>query len=227
MGVISQAAGSAYAECGGTKLMVGVYGPRQAERRATFSDNGRVECELRLAGAAADPAAAFAQGQVERDLAATVQTALEAVVDVSSFPKLVLHVYCTVLEGDGAEVAVAITAAALAVAEAGVAMRDLVSACSVARVRGQLLLDPTAQETAREDGGVTLAATGTGGEVAQLVTRGRWSDGELKEALELALGGCAQLDAAGRAALREAEAARMEEVAAEAAAQGQQQGAGS
>ena len=90
-------------------------------------------------------------------------------------------------------------------------MRDLVTACSVSKIRGVLVLDPTEQEAYREDGGVMLAATGMTGEVAQLVTRGRWSDRELKEALEVCLGGCAQLDGASRQALKEAAVEKMKE----------------
>jgi exosome complex component MTR3 len=203
-GVISQAAGSAYAEFGGTKLMVGVYGPRQSDRKETFSDSGRVNCEFELSKIPKTQQEIFAQNLVERELSAAVQTALEAVVEVETFPKLVLDVFCTVLERGGSEVAVAITAAALAIADAGIEMKDLVTACSVSKIKGALVLDPTDQELSREDGGMLMASLGTGGEIAQLVTRGRWTDGELKEALELCLGGCAQLDGAARQALKEA-----------------------
>ena len=78
-----------------------------------------------------------------------------------------------------------------------------------ARVRGVLLLDPSAEEASLEDAGVLLAATGVGAEVTQMISRGRWSDAELKEAVELCLGGCAQLDGAARQALRGAAAAKL------------------
>ena len=185
--------------------MVGVYGPRQSDRREAFSETGHVVCEFKLASLPKSQLAIFQQSLEERELTALMETALESVVQVSTFPKLVLNVYCTVLESDGGvgDVTVAITAAALAIADAGVELKDLVSACRVSKVGGTLLLDPSEQESYREEGGVVLAATGAGGEVAQLVTRGRWTDGELKEALELCLGGCEQLDRAGREVLKE------------------------
>ena len=52
-------------------------------------------------------------------------------------------------------------------------------------------------------------------QVTQLVSRGPWSSSQLREGLELAMGGCAQLDAAARQCLKAA--------AAEAAAKQQQQ----
>ena len=54
------------------------------------------------------------------------------------------------------------------------------------------------------------------------MSRGPWTSGQLREGLELALGGCAQLDAAARQCLREAaaEAAAKQPAAAAAAAGG-------
>ena len=43
-GVISQARGSAYVEQGQTKVMCGVYGPREIPRRSDFSMNGVLSC---------------------------------------------------------------------------------------------------------------------------------------------------------------------------------------
>ena len=48
-----------------------------------------------------------------------------------TFPKSNVDVYCLVLESGGSDVAVAISAASLALADAGIEMYDLVSACSV------------------------------------------------------------------------------------------------
>ena len=43
-GVISQARGSAYVEQGDTKIMCGVYGPREIPRRSDFSMKGVLSC---------------------------------------------------------------------------------------------------------------------------------------------------------------------------------------
>ncbi len=62
-----------------------------------------------------------------------MQAALEAAVQRHTFPKANVDVYCLILESGGADAAVAITAASLAIADAGIEMYDLVSACSVVR----------------------------------------------------------------------------------------------
>ena len=44
-----------------------------------------------------------------------------------------------------------------------------------------------------------------------MVSRGRWSSSQLREGMELAMGGCAQLDAAARQCLKEAAARQQQE----------------
>lgn len=74
----------------------------------------------------------------EREYSALIQTALESAVLLEHFPKATVDVYVCVLEAAGAEVAAAICAASLALADAGIAMRDLVAACAVVRARGHM-----------------------------------------------------------------------------------------
>jgi exosome complex component MTR3 len=81
-----------------------------------------------------------------------------------------------------------------------------------AQVGGQLLLDPGSEEVAKQEAGLSLALMPTTNQVAQLVSSGAWGgqqqgSAQLQMALELAMGGCAQLDAAARECLRAAAAA--------------------
>ena len=62
-----------------------------------------------------------------------LQNSLEAAVQLEAFPKSVVSVNCVIMESAGSEMAVLITAAALALADAGIPMFDLVTACQVVR----------------------------------------------------------------------------------------------
>lgn len=61
---------------------------------------------------------------------------------LEEFPKSTVDVYVCVLEAAGGELPAAVCAASLALADAGIAMRDLVAACSVVRA------DPPPSHTA-------------------------------------------------------------------------------
>ena len=79
----------------------------------------------------AQHAASLLQTDEEKDMSSQMVGALEAAVLAHTFPKSNVDVYCLVLESGGSDLAVCISAASLALADAGVEMRDLVSACRV------------------------------------------------------------------------------------------------
>ena len=216
-GVISQASGSAYVEFDKTKVMCGVYGPRQGGKTgSTTNDKGKLDVDVKLATFATPGARGkIGQGDAEREFAALLHRALEGAVLLETFPKTSVDVYVTVLEAAGAELPAAVAAATAALANAGVAMRDLVSACSVARrpsgggegknqkqPHGVLLLDPTTSEERNADGAVTVAHMSTVGEATQVVATGSWDADGLDEAIQLAVSGCARVDQALRLVLR-------------------------
>ncbi|GLC36045.1 hypothetical protein PLESTB_000532000 [Pleodorina starrii] len=208
-GVLSQAKGSAYVEFGTSKIMVGVFGPRQSEVKLGFTDTGRLNCEVRLTSFAAHKLAKAGQGQVESSAAQALQQALEAAVQLDKFPKAVFDVSAMVLEAGGSDLAVLITAASVALAEAGVELYDLVPAVHVSKQGGQLLLDPSLDECGAEEGSMLVALMPELNEVTSLAVVGLWADSEMREGLELALGGCGQL----KAVMREALMAAVEEPA--------------
>jgi exosome complex component MTR3 len=79
------------------------------------------------------PSSRTPQSPDERELSAALQTALEAATDLASFPKATVDIYVLVLEASGGELGAAATAAALALADAGVELFDLVVACTLVR----------------------------------------------------------------------------------------------
>mmetsp|Transcript_27910 Transcript_27910/g.61247 ORF Transcript_27910/g.61247 Transcript_27910/m.61247 type:complete len:235 (+) Transcript_27910:128-832(+) len=199
--VVSQAKGSAYAEFNNTKIMAGVYGPRQGEGRQGFRDTGRLQCDVRLTTFAAQGLGKQAQSSIEREMSAALHQALSSSVLLDKYPKAVIDVFVMVLESGGSDLAAAVCAASVALADAGIEVWDLVPACQVVKSTGRLLLDPTRAEEVGQEGGVLLALMPSHNQVTQLVLTGTWSPSESQEALALCMGGCMQLRAAMREAL--------------------------
>lgn len=71
------------------------------------------------------------QSDADKESALILKTALESAVHLDSFPKSVVDVYCLVMESGGSDMPLLITAASLALADAGIPMFDLVAACSI------------------------------------------------------------------------------------------------
>lgn len=107
------------------------------------------------------------------------------------------------MQGGGSDFPACVTAASLALADAGVEIYDLVSSCSVAVVRKEnygiqinncdsfyLLADPTDEETQKADGIVTLSILPNWKEVTLWDQTGRLPAHLSSEALELCRDGC-------------------------------------
>lgn len=73
------------------------------------------------------------QTDSDKESALVLQCALEASVQLEAFPKSVVDIYCLVLESGGSDMGLLVTAASLALADAGIPLFDLVAACNIVR----------------------------------------------------------------------------------------------
>ena len=147
LGAAPRADGSAYVEMGNTKVLATVCGPHEARRPGEQLDCAALTCELSalpFAGGAHRPQGRSDRGSVE--LAAGVRHVFEAVVQTQLYPRTQIDVSLSVLQADGGVRAACINATTLALADAGIAMADVVCACAAGSLHGALLLDLNAQE---------------------------------------------------------------------------------
>lgn len=123
-----------------------------------------------------------------------LRDALEGVVCLERFPKSVIDVHALVLEDDGGALSAAITCSCLALADASIEMRDLVTACSAVELEGQIIVDPTATEERFASGSVMCAyACNSRNEITQLTQRGDMKYSKVTEAIEICLDGCRKI----------------------------------
>ena len=141
-GVISQAKGSSYIEQGRTKVMVGVYGPREVQKRSDFSMAGALTAELKFAPFACSKRRGQQADREEQELGIIIGEALSSTVCLSRYPKSAIDVYVTVIEDDGSVLAATLTAAGLALADAGIHLFDIVVGCKVSLTKKDVIVDP-------------------------------------------------------------------------------------
>ncbi|XP_046548922.1 exosome complex component MTR3-like [Haliotis rubra] len=178
-GLITQARGSAYIEQNETKVICSVYGPREVVRKEDFSMKGQLTCEFKFATFSCHLRRKHQQDSEEKDFSVQLLEALEPAVCLHKFPKSQVNVYVMVLQNAGSALAASITCAALALADAGIEMYDLVTGCS-ARVRGDtILLDPTESEeykpeltAEKNNGSVTVGLMPSLNQVSAITSKG-------------------------------------------------------
>merc|ERR1719290_822197 len=82
-----QGKGSAYLEQGGTKVMVGVYGPREVALRRDFSMRGQLTAELKFAPFACTARRGQQADAEEEELGLVLGEALASTVCLHRYPK--------------------------------------------------------------------------------------------------------------------------------------------
>ncbi|XP_064375395.1 exosome complex component MTR3 [Dromaius novaehollandiae] len=201
-GLLSQAEGSAYVELGGgTKVLCAAWGPREAAAEpgggGAAAAGGRLVCEFRRAPFAGRGPRGAAGREAEREAAAALREALEPAVRLARYPRARLAVSALLLQDGGSALAAAVSAAALALADAGVEMYDLAVGCALCRPPGAAaawLLQPSEPEERRAAARLTVALLPSLNQVSGLLGGGRGGPPDSwAQALRLGLDGCHRL----------------------------------
>ncbi|MEM1657841.1 MAG: exosome complex exonuclease Rrp41 [Candidatus Jordarchaeales archaeon] len=204
VGVLSRADGSAYIEQGNNKILVAVYGPRELHpRHLARPDTAILQCFYRMATFSVDERKSPAPSRRELELSKVIKGALAPAIFLKNFPRATIDVFIQVLQADGGTRCASITAASLALADAGIPMRDLVTACAVGKVNGVLVLDPNDVEDKLGEADMPLAIMPRKKHITLLQMDGRMTKEEFIEAYKLAIEGCMEIYKLQRQALLE------------------------
>ena len=213
VGVLSNADGSAYIEQGRSKILAAVYGPREVHpRHLALPDRALLRCRYHMAPFSVEERKSPAPSRREIELSKVIRQALEPAIFLEKFPRTSIDVFIEVLQADGGTRCAGTTAAALALADAGIPMRDLVVACAAGKVDGVLVLDLNDIEDKEGEADLPVAYMPNLGVVSLLQMDGLLTVDEFKQALELAIEGCKQIYKMQKEALKAKYLAIREEV---------------
>lgn len=167
LGVIHSADGSASFEMGNTRVLAAVYGPHEVTNRSqALHDRALVRCEYSMA--------TFSTGERRRrskgdrrstEISLVIKQTMEAAILMHLLPRTQIDIFVQVLQADGGTRCACINAATLALADAGVPMRDLVSACAAGYLNSTPILDLNYVEDSAEGPDLTVAILPTLGRV--------------------------------------------------------------
>jgi len=203
VGVLANADGSAYIEQGRNKILVGVYGPKEAHpRHIAKQDRAVIQCRYHMAPFSVDDRKSPAPSRRDVELSKVIREALEPAVFLKYYPRTSIQVFIEILQADGGTRCAGITAAALALADAGIPMRDLVVACAAGKAGGKIALDLMDTEDKIGEADVPVALMPNLNGITLLQMDGNLSVDEFNTAVDMALGGCRKLYELQREALK-------------------------
>ncbi|MHA1167083.1 MAG: exosome complex exonuclease Rrp41 [Candidatus Hodarchaeales archaeon] len=194
VGVVDRADGSAYIEHGNNKIIVAVHGPREIHpKHLSISDRANVRCEYRLGTFSVKERKSPAPRRREHELSKIIAEALESAIFTEQFPRAAIDIYVQVLDADGGTRCASITAASLALADAGIPMSGLVSAVAVGKADGQIVLDLSDIEDKEGEGDLPIAINNQDGEITLLQMDGTFTVEEFEEALDMGIEACKEI----------------------------------
>jgi exosome complex component RRP41 len=194
VGLLSSADGSAYIEQGKCKILAAVYGPREAHpRHLALPDRALLQCRYHMAPFSVEERKSPAPSRREVELSKVIREALEPAVFLEYYPRSSIDLFIEVLQADGGTRCAGITVAALALADAGIPMKDLVVACAAGKAGGKLVLDLSDAEDKLGEADVPVAFMPTLDAVTLLQMDGILSMEEFEQAVNLALNGCKEI----------------------------------
>ena len=187
VGVVKNADGSALIEWGKNKIMAAVYGPKEMHpKHLELADRAFLKCRYHMAPFSVDERKNPAPSRREIEISKVIREALQPALFLEDYPRTAIQVYVEVLQSDGGSRVAGITASSLALADAGINMRDLVVGCAVGKVDGKIVLDLNDTEDKEGSGDLPYAFMPNLNQVTLLQMDGLFTFDEFKEALELA-----------------------------------------
>ncbi len=190
-GVLHRAEGSCYLEWGGNKVMVAVYGPREAIPRHTQNPlRAIVTARYNMAAFSVDDRKRPGPDRRSREISKVISEALENVILVEKFPRATIDVNIEVLDAEAGTRCAGLTAAAVALVDAGIPMKDIPVACAAGKIEDQIVLDLGKDEDNYGSADLPIAISPRTGQILLLQMDGHLTQEEFDKALDLAIKGC-------------------------------------
>lgn len=205
VGVIPNADGSAYLEWGQNKVYAAVYGPREALPKHTQNPyKAVIKAVYRMAGFSVPDRKRPGPNRRDHEISKVLSEALDKVVFTEQFPNTEISVIVEVADSNAGSRVACLSAAACALADAGIPMKDLVSAVGVGKAFNEIVLDLNKDEEDAPDAvDVPFAIMPNSEEIVLLQMDGLLTPKEWEAVSKLGLAGCKQVYEVQKKALTE------------------------
>ncbi len=203
-GVIEQADGSAMVKMGRTIAVAAVYGPREMHpRRMRKSERAFLKTTYRMAPFSTTDRCRPGRSRRSQEISMVTREALEPAIFLEEFPKTGIYLFIEIIQADAGTRTAGINAASVALADAGIPMRDLVASVAAGKIGKDYFLDLEYKEEEETAADVPVAYMPRTKEITLLQMDGDLSVKDMKGVLQTAIKGCEIMYEKQKQALRE------------------------
>ncbi|MHA1459763.1 MAG: exosome complex exonuclease Rrp41 [Promethearchaeota archaeon] len=186
VGILKNADGSAYLEWGNNKIFAAVYGPREVHpHHLAKPDRGILRVFYRMATFSVFERKRPAPGRREKEISMIITDCLEPVLFLELYPGTSFEIFIQVMDADGGTRCASTTVAALALANAGIPMRSLVTSLALGKIDGELVVDLSGIEDKAGEADLPIAVTWFNDEISLLQFDGEMDIEQFDELLDL------------------------------------------
>lgn len=187
VGVLKSADGSAYIEWGNNKIFAAVFGPREVHpHHMAKPDRGILQVFYRMATFSVFDRKKPAPGRREKEISMIITDCLEPVLFLELYPGTSFEVYIEILDADGGTRCASTTVAALALADAGVPMKSLVTAVALGKLEDEVVVDLSGVEDKAGNSDLPVAITWYNEEISLLQFDGSMVPDQFNSCLDIA-----------------------------------------
>ena len=195
LSVYSSTDGSAYFETGLNKVLAIVTGPVESRKQSEQTGKKGV-ISVHVTSSAFNGNDHRRKRLNERrtlEMESILRKTFEGVVLLELYPRSEINITLHVLETDGSVICTMVNAVTLALMDAGISMSDIITACTVGHVHGNLCVDTNQVE--QYDGGeyLPVAVRSKNADLIFLQLNCKLHADVLGEALEVAIMGCRKI----------------------------------
>jgi len=207
VGIVPNADGSAMFSTGDTIAIAAVYGPRKFHpQHQQNPEKGVLRCSYNMNSFSVTERIRPGPSRRSTEISKITEWALEPVLMLEKYPNTVIDVFINIIQADAGTRCAGINAAAMALAHAGIPMKNLVSSISVGKIDKQIVVDVTKEEEDWEEGegatDIPVSMSGDG-KITHLQLDGKINKEQLIEAIEMAKEACEKVHEIQKKALKE------------------------
>jgi exosome complex component RRP41 len=208
VGVVPSADGSAIFQQGKTIAIASVFGPKKMHpQHQQNPSKGQLRCEYNMISFSVDDRIRPGKNRRAMEISEITKWALEPVVLLEKYPNQVVDIHINIIQADAGTRCAGINAAALALAHAGIPMKEMVSSISVGKLDKTLVVDLTKEEEDFEEGegptDIPISMTHSG-KVTHMQLDGKIGVEQLQQSVDMARKACEKVYEFQKKALKDA-----------------------
>jgi exosome complex component RRP41 len=138
-----------------------------------------------------------------QEISMVIREALTPAIFLDEFPKTGIYVYINIIQADAGTRTAAINAASVALADAGIPMRDLVTSVASGKIGKDYILDLAYKEEEETDADIPIAYMPRTKKLTLLQMDGDMPVKDVEAAIQIAIKGCEQIYELQKQALKE------------------------